>query len=87
MMIDACLAGSFSWESRLVAPEARAAAARLADQAREELRRCLAARTLARRLWERPLHEIVLGLCQAGLCDHAAALVIDDWQEQGLAVV
>jgi len=63
-------------------PEARAAAEHLADHARGELARCLQARSLCRRMRDRPLAEIVLALCQAGLCDHAAVLVTGEWEAQ-----
>ena len=61
-------------------PDTRAAAEHLADYARGEIARCLQARSLCRRMRDRPLAEIVLALCQAGLCDHAAVLVTGGWE-------
>jgi hypothetical protein len=61
-------------------PEARAAAEHLANHARAEMQRCLQARALCRRMRDRSLAEIVLALCQAGLCDHGAVLVTGDWE-------
>jgi hypothetical protein len=63
------------------------AAEDLAAHARGEIQRCLQARTLYRRIRHRPQAEIVLALCQADLCDHAAALVTGDWGAHSLAMV
>src|SRR5215207_1720659 len=61
-------------------PEAPAAAEHRGEHVRAELQRCLRARALCRRMRDRSLAEIVLALCQAGLCDHAAVLVRGDWE-------
>ena len=62
--------------------EAPAAGEPLPDHARGELARCLQARSLCRRMRDRPLAEIVLALCQTRLCDHAAVLVTGKWEAQ-----
>ena len=83
--LDAHLARSLAVEQSLAAyvQELTAGAAEhLADHACGELARCLQARSLCRRMRDRPLAEIVLALCQAGLCDHAAVLVTGKWEAQ-----
>jgi hypothetical protein len=81
--LDAYLARSLAIEHALVAYLEEIAAGsgeHLADHARGELARCLQARSLCRRMRDRSLAEIVLALCQAGLCDHAAVLVTGEWE-------
>ena len=83
--LDPYLARSLAMEQSLVAyvqELAAGTAEHLADDARGELARCLQARSLCRRMRDRPLAEIVLALCQAGLCDHAAVLVTGEWEAQ-----
>ena len=82
-VLAAYLSRSLAMEQSLVAyPQELGAgtAEHLADHARGELARCLQARALCRRMRDRPLAEIVLALCQAGLCDHAAVLVTGEWE-------
>ena len=81
--LDAYLTRSLVMEQALVVyiqDLAAGASEHLADGARGELARCLQARSLCRRMRDRPLAEIVLALCQAGLCDHAAVLVTGEWE-------
>ena len=57
-----------------------------ASLAREELRRCLQARSLVRRHGDRPLADVAAALCDAGLSDHASALVRGNWASVGLQI-
>ena len=57
-----------------------------ASLARQELRRCLQARSLVRRWSDRPLEEIAEALCSSGLSDHASALVRGNWAAVGLQI-
>jgi hypothetical protein len=57
-----------------------------ASLAREELRRCLQARSLIRRHGDRPLNDVEAALCHAGLSDHASALVQGNWANVGLQI-
>jgi hypothetical protein len=57
-----------------------------ASLARQELRRCLQARALIRRHSDLALVEIVEALSDAGLSDHASALVRGNWAAVGLQI-
>jgi hypothetical protein len=57
-----------------------------ASLARLELRRCLQARALVRRLDDHDLSDIVEALCNAGLADHASALLHGNWAAVGLVI-
>ena len=57
-----------------------------ASLAREELRRCLQARALVRRHSGLPLAEIIEALSDAGLTDHARALMQGNWAAVGLQI-
>jgi hypothetical protein len=57
-----------------------------ASLAREELRRCLQARSLVRRHSGLPLAEIIEVLSDAGLTDHASALMRGNWAAVGLQI-
>lgn len=57
-----------------------------ATLARLEIRRCLQARTLVRRLSELPTEELATALSASGLGDHAGALIHGNWAAVGLAI-
>jgi hypothetical protein len=57
-----------------------------ASLARQELRRCLQARSLVCRHRELPVAGIVEALSDAGLSDHASAFVRGNWAAVGLQI-
>jgi hypothetical protein len=57
-----------------------------ASLARQELRRCLQARSLVRRWSDRPPEEIAKALYSSGLSDHASALLRGNWAAVGLQI-
>ncbi len=87
---------SHLWERELVDFIARCQSQAASDDslseiaatlARRELRRCLQARTLVRRLNELPVSELATALRTTGLGDHASALVGGNWAAAGLLIV
>ena len=57
-----------------------------ASLARLELRRCLQARTLVRRLSGYQAEDVAAALRAAGFSDHASALLRGNWRAAGLLI-
>jgi hypothetical protein len=51
-----------------------------------EIRRCLQARSIVRRLIDRPAEEVAEALSASGLSDHASALINGNWAAVGLLI-
>jgi hypothetical protein len=95
MLHRAYLDESILWERELVdyvrrcqtqAAGEESLSAIAASLARHELRRCLQARTLVRRLGELSAADIAAALGSAGLSDHAHALMHGNWAAVGLMI-
>ena len=76
----------YVWRCEVHAPNDDSLSVLAATLARGEIRRCLQARALVRRLRDCSAEEIAAALSHAGLGDHAGALLHGNWAAVGLAI-